>query len=184
MAATPSGAPIEKRRVDVRGSKGWDVASTAARAGQHIRNGSRELVRAIGRYEHRVASFRNNGSLKSRRSLPSPWLTADGVRFSFSAAARHMTLGEHGFEQNEQVQIRSREIDLIQHVPEIISLHSVASGRDSAPHTPGEHARFFHAASYSPRAQDSLRLQRYARIRIPREKRHVSPPVRKKPTIC
>ena len=84
-AETPSGAPIVNRRVDVAGSNGSAVAMTLrARARTSATGPASSVARAVGTTPLGVR--RNSGSLSSRRSRPSPWLTADGVRFSRSAA--------------------------------------------------------------------------------------------------
>src|SRR6266850_2214829 len=84
-AETPSGAPIVNRRLDVPGLNGSAVEMTLrTRARISAIGAARSVARAVGTTPLGVLT--NSGSLSSRRSRPSPWLTAEAVRFSRSAA--------------------------------------------------------------------------------------------------
>jgi hypothetical protein len=85
-AETPSGAPMIKRRADIAGSNGSAVATTFLTRARISRIGpASSVARAVGTTPLGVR--RNRGSFSKRRSLPSPWLTADGERFSLSGRA-------------------------------------------------------------------------------------------------
>ena len=79
------GRADEKRRVDLAASKGAAVETMRlTRARMSAIGSARSVARAVGTTPRGV--LRNSGSLRSRRSRPRPWLTAEGERFSRSAA--------------------------------------------------------------------------------------------------
>ena len=84
-ASTASGAPMTKRRLLVAGSNGAAVRSTPCTSDKISATGSRSAnARAVGTIPFGV--LRNNGSLSRRRRRARPWLTADEVSRSRSAA--------------------------------------------------------------------------------------------------
>jgi hypothetical protein len=84
-ADVPSAAAIVNRRVDLAGSNGSAVEMTLrARAKTSATGPDSSVARTVGTTPLGVR--RNSGSLSRRRSRPSPWLTAEGVRFRRSAA--------------------------------------------------------------------------------------------------
>ena len=88
------------------------------------------IARAVGTTPLGVR--RNSGSLSSRRSRPRPWLTADGERLQPLRRPADMPLVQDHLEQHQQVQVGAGEINLIQHIAEIISLDSARSNCDFA----------------------------------------------------
>ena len=113
-AEAPSGAPIVNRRVDVAGSNGSAVEMTLrTRARTSAIGAASSVARAVGTTPFGV--LRNSGSLSSRRSRPSPWLTAEGVRFSRSAA--RPTCRSSSTTSKRTSRLRSmRERSIIQHI--------------------------------------------------------------------
>src|SRR6185295_10513980 len=85
MAVTASGAPIMKRRTDLRGSKPSAREITwRARSRMSATGAASSRARSVGTTPR--GWRRNNGSFISSRRRPRPWLTADGETCNRDAA--------------------------------------------------------------------------------------------------
>ncbi len=117
----PSGAPIVKRRPDVAGSNGSAVATTRLACARISRDRLGQFLGTYGRHD----AFR---SPQEKRVVEQPAqprkAVADsrGRQVEALGGAADMALLAHRFEQHEEVEVDPAEINLVQHIPEIVSL--------------------------------------------------------------
>ena len=112
------------------GIEGASVSDDAAYTCQHFGNWSGELLRARCRH-HTLGRLQEERVVE--QAAQSAQTVTHGRRCQVQALgrARHVALFEHRLEQHEQVEVGAGEINLVQHLSEIVSLDSMPSRGDA-----------------------------------------------------